>query len=117
MRATRPCTPLILLLASICVPALAQTETQQKTAVTGKLIRVAAIGGESTGWAIQLEAPVAIDSKPADSVEVDYSDAKKLEGLENKRVMAKGKLSHRHGVETGDRAVLDISSIKEARPK
>ena len=109
MRIARIGTGLILALLCICL----QAETRaQKITVTGKLIRIAAIGGESTGWAIQLESGITIDSKQVDSIEVAYPETKKFEKLENKRVKARGRLSHRHGVETGDRPVLDVSSIK-----
>jgi hypothetical protein len=76
-----------------------------------------AIGGESTGWAIQLESEITVDSKQVNSIEVDYLETKKLEKLENKRVRVTGRFSHRHGVETGDRSVLNISSIKEVKAK
>ncbi|HEV3483562.1 MAG TPA: hypothetical protein VGR97_14685 [Candidatus Acidoferrales bacterium] len=106
---------LIFLLSCICWQAAAQE--QAKMTVTGKLIRVAAIGGESTGWAIQLDSEITIDGKRVNSVEIDYHETSKLEKLENKRVRASGKPSHRHGVETGDRPVLEVSSIREVRRK
>jgi hypothetical protein len=99
-----------------CISLQAETK-QQKIAVTGKLVRVMAIGGESTGWAIQLESGTLIDGKQLNSIEVAYGKTAKLEKLENKRVRATGKLSHRHGVETGDRLVLDVSSMKESKTK
>jgi hypothetical protein len=83
--------------------------------VTGKLTRVMAIGGESTGWAITLDSEAAIDGKQVHSIEVDSRKTKRLEKLENKHVEATGLLSHRHGVETGERIILVISSIKEAQ--
>lgn len=116
MRITRLAAGLILVLFCSCSNLNAQTQSQ-KMNVTGKLVHVMAIGGESTGWAIQLESETTIDGKAAESIEVDYSDREKLQGLADKRVKAKGVLSHRHGVETGDRPVLEISSIKEAKPK
>jgi hypothetical protein len=83
--------------------------------VTGKLARVMAIGGESTGWTIQLDSEAAIDGKQVNSIEVDSRKTKRLEKLENKHVEATGLLSHRQGIETGERIVLVISSIKEAQ--
>jgi len=102
-----------LILALFCVCLQAATQ-EQKMTVTGKLVRVGAIGGETTGWAIQFDSEITIDGKHANSIEVDYPQPKKLDELENKRVKATGKLSRRHGVETGDRSVLDVSSITEA---
>jgi len=105
---------LIVVLSCVCPHAVTQ---EQKMTVTGKLVRVAAIGGESTGWAIQFDSEITIDGKHANSVEVDYPQTEKLDKLENKHVEATGKLSRRHGVETGDRPVLDVSSLTEAKDR
>jgi hypothetical protein len=99
-------------LLSICLQA--QTDVQKVT-VMGKLTRVMAIGGESTGWAIEVDPGVTIDGKELHSVEVSYKKKARLEKLENKRVAATGKMEHRKGVETGDRMVLEATSIKEAK--
>ena len=112
MRIARIGAGLVLLLFSICVYATTRPQTMT---VGGKLTRVMAIGGESTGWAIQLDSEVAVDGKQVNSFEVDYPKLTKLEKLENKHVEATGSLSHRQGVETGERTVLVVSSIKEAR--
>jgi len=103
-----------LALSCICFPATAQ---EPKITVTGKLIRALAIGGESTGWVIQLESEISIDGKPVNSIEVDSHEIKEFKKLENKRVEASGKLSHRRGVETGNRPILDVSSIRELKAK
>ena len=99
-------------LLSVCLQA--QTDVQKVT-VMGKLTRMMAIGGESTGWAIEVDPGVTIDGKELHSVEVSYKKTVKLEKLENKRVAATGKMAHRQGVETGDRMVLEATSIKEAK--
>ncbi len=105
---------LALALLSICFEAIAPS---QKLTVTGKLIRVMAIGGESTGWTIQLESEISIDGKQVDSIEVASHESKELEKLENKRVRATGKLSERHGMETRNRSILDVSAINEIKGK
>jgi hypothetical protein len=102
------------LLILFCVSLVAETK-EQKVVVTGTLSRAMAIGAETTGWAIQLDSETTIDGKPVHSVEIAYPKANKLEKLNNKRVNAKGKVGHRHGVETGDRMVLEVSSIKTAK--
>ena len=102
-----------LILALACIFLHAETQVQKIT-VMGKLTRVMAIGGESTGWAIETESDITLDGKQVRSIEVDYHETSKLAKLENKRVKATGKLSHRQGVETGNRLVLNVSSIKEA---
>jgi heat shock protein HslJ len=103
-----------LILVGCCICLEAQTQSQKIT-FTGKLNRVMALGGESTGWALQLESEATIDGKQVSSIEVDYPKAEKLEKLDNKRVTATGTISHRHGVETGERPVLVVSSIKETK--
>lgn len=112
MRIARIGTGLALVLFCICL--YAKTPAQEMT-VTGKLARVMAIGGESTGWTIQLDSEASIDSNQVNSIEVDSRKTKRLEKLENKHVEATGLLSHRQGVETGERIVLVISSIKEVQ--
>lgn len=104
-------------LAVFCACVQATPQEQTKTIVTGTLGGVMAIGGESTGWAIQVDPEITIDGKPVHSIEIAYKDAQKLEKLQNKRVTATGKLTHHHGVETGDRPVLEVSSIKESKTK
>lgn len=74
-----------------------------------------AIGGESTGRSIQLESEIAIDGRQVSAIEVDYPKTGKLEKLDSKRVTVIGTISHRQGVETGERPVLVVSSIKEAK--
>jgi heat shock protein HslJ len=103
-----------LILGFVCVCAQAQT-TERAVTVTGRLTRAMGIGGESTGWMIQFEAETVIDGKPVHVVEVAYRNAKRLEGLDNKLVKVSGKLAHRSGVETGERTVLEITSIREVK--
>ncbi len=100
----------------LCAGLQAQTDVQKVT-VMGKLTHVMAIGGESTGWAIEVDPGVTIDGKELHSVEVSYKKTARLEKLENKRVAATGKVDHRKGVETGDRMVLEATSIREAKPQ
>jgi hypothetical protein len=50
-----------------------------------------------------------------DSIEIDYPNTGKLEKLVNKRVKATGMVAHRQGVETGERPVLVVSSIREVK--
>jgi heat shock protein HslJ len=103
-----------LILAFVCGRAWAQTEEHVVT-VTGRLTHVMAIGAESTGWMIEFETETSINGKRMSSIEVASRKTKRLEVLENKRVTASGKLSHRHGVETGERTVLEITSIREVK--
>jgi len=115
MRIVRIAAVVLMGLMSVCVQAAPQA--QNKMTVTGTLSRAMAIGGESTGWSIQVDPEITVDGNPVHSIEISYKDAQKLEQLANKRVKATGKLTHKHGVETGDRAVLEVSSIKESKSK
>jgi|KBSSwiS6_1023812.scaffolds.fasta_scaffold00902_5 hypothetical protein len=127
MRLALVAATLILVLFATCL--YGQTETPkkettieepkkaQKLVVTGTLSRAMAIGAETTGWSIQLDSETTIDGKPVHSVEIAYPKADTLEKLNNQRVKAKGKISHQQGVETGQRTVLAVSSIKEIKKK
>ena len=89
------------------------TGHSQPLMVKGELSRQMAIGAESTGWAIELDAEVTVGDKPIKSLAVD-GPADELEKLNGKKVMATGELSFRHGVERGDWPVLKITDIHEA---
>jgi hypothetical protein len=104
-----------LLLIVLCLGASAQTPTTKIT-VIGTLTRVMAIGGESTGWAVQFDTPKTVENKSVTSIEVKFSDPNQVEKYENKRVKVTGTVTHRHGVETGEVAVLVVTSIKGAKP-
>lgn len=95
-------------LTLLCLPAAAQRLT-----LTGTLSHVMAIGGESTGWSLQLDTETTIDGKPLTSLQVSDPQPDRLEALANKHVRATGRLTHHHGVETGDQPVLALRSIRE----
>ncbi len=80
--------------------------------VTGKLVGVVAIGGETSGWAIELDSPLMIEGKSVTRLEVNH-DASRFGKLENKRVEATGTLTFAQGVETGRRPVLAVATIRE----
>jgi hypothetical protein len=102
-----------LVLLCLCLRVGAQgTPVAGSVEATGKLVKVMAVGAETTGWAIELESEQSFGGKPQHSIEV-RGDAKKLGKLENKKVTAKGTIEHRSGVETGDRIVLVVQKIKE----
>jgi heat shock protein HslJ len=97
---------------SICLAAAPQ---QQEITVTGKLARAMAIGGESTGWAIELDTPLDIEGKQLHSIEVASKNLDELQQLNNEHVQASGKISHVQGVERGERIILEVSSIREVK--
>lgn len=95
------------------VSALTQ---QPKITVTGKLVRVMAIGGESTGWAMELDAPLRIAGKEVTTVEVNVSRIASPDQWLDQRVEATGNLAQRKGVETGPRTIFSAASMKAAVP-
>ena len=70
-------TVVVMVLACAC--ALATPQAQTTMTVTGTLARAMAIGGESTGWSIQVDPEIAVDGKPVHSIEISYKDAQKLD--------------------------------------
>ena len=88
------------------------TPVEGTVEATGKLVKVMAVGAETTGWAIQFEDEVSFGGKGTHSIEAE-GDAKKFEKLENKKVTAKGTVVDRSGVETKDRMVFVVQKIKE----
>jgi hypothetical protein len=116
MRLARRTTCLAFLL--LCAgPNPCQPDKSDKLTVMGKLSRVMAIGAETTGWAIDLNPVLTVNGKQVSSLEVKSSNPKKLEALENKKVKATGTLSNAVGVETGERPVLTLTSIKEIKER
>ena len=104
------------LMMACCVFAMAQVKIETpKITVIGKLTRVVAIGGESSGWSVQLDSHNTMDGKDMDSIEVKFSDPKRAAKYENRHVKITGTVMHVQGIETGDRLVLEVTSIKVAK--
>jgi hypothetical protein len=106
-----------------CVLALAFVSTQarsqeapapKKITIIGKLTRVMAIGGETSGWSLELKHRIMLDGKKMRSVEVT-GPAEELEKLKDQRVRAEGTLAHHTGMERGEYMVLEISSIRAVK--
>ncbi len=102
----------LILLSLVTLPAVAGE--QQRLTVTGTLDRAVAIGGESTGWNIRFDTPMTIEGKEASSIEAS-GDAARLGKLAGKHVRARGRLSHKHGVERGDWPVLEVYRIRAVK--
>jgi heat shock protein HslJ len=111
MRIARFSISLILALVSVILQA---QSPQPPITVVGKLTRAMAIGGESTGWTLELDSATTIDGTQVTSIQVRYGKTGRLEKLQNQHVTATGTLTHRQGVETGEQPVLNVSSIKAA---
>jgi hypothetical protein len=107
---------LILTLGCVCLHA--DESDPQKISLVGTLHRAMAVGGESTGWMVQVDSETTIDGKPISSIEVsDTRKPKQLEDFDNKRVKIAGKVVYRHGVETGIQSYIEITTIKAVRDK
>ena len=88
------------------------TPVEGTVEATGKLVKVIAVGAETTGWAIEFEKEVSFGGDGVHSIEVE-GDAKKFGKLENKKVTVKGNIVHRPGPERKDRMVFVVQKIKE----
>ena len=102
-----------LVMVCACLRAGAQgTPVEGTVEATGKLVKVMAVGAETTGWAIEFEQEVSFGGNGVHSIEVE-GDAKKFGKLENKKVTVKGTIVHRSGTERKDRMVFVVQKIKE----
>jgi hypothetical protein len=108
--------PLLLFAVTTAFPqSTTDTQPAKSITVTGKLTRSMAIGGESTGWTIELDKELTVDSHPVKSLEVD-APAAKLEPLADKHISARGRLTTIESPERGKRTILKISRIRELAP-
>ncbi|HXH68671.1 MAG TPA: hypothetical protein VNI81_15830 [Candidatus Limnocylindrales bacterium] len=104
---------LSLAIGGACLRVAAQgTPVEGTVEATGNLVKVMAVGAETSGWAVEFEKEVSFGGNGVHSIEVE-GDAKKLGKLENKKVVVKGTIVHRSGVESKDRMVLMVQKIKE----
>ena len=81
----------------------------------GRLTQVIGIGGETTGWQLELSSDVTLEGQTFRSIEVS-GPQKKLARLSNQEVKAHGFIRHHHGVERKDWLVLEITSVKIKSP-
>jgi hypothetical protein len=106
----------LLLAPSHCGAPLQSNPEEQPSAVEtieGRLVRVMAIGGETTGWAVALGAERRVGESVVRQVEVDPAPrGLRLEPFENQRVEATGTWSWREGVERGRYPVFLLQTIR-----
>ena len=107
------------LVLAICVSsaAFAQKKPLQpgEMILVGKLTHVMGIGGETTGWTLELQSDLTIAGRTFRSIEVS-GPPKKLASLADQEVKARGFIKHRQGVERKDWVVLEITSIWLKKP-
>ncbi len=92
---------------SVEIWAAAQ-EKPEVVEVTGILVKVSAVGADTTGWEMHLPNEINIDGKMTKSVEVQ-GDPHKFQKLENLRITVKGIVMH----PSADRIVIKVQKIKE----
>ena len=118
MRFPRASGSLLFILLSVSSVTLAQKEPPLQPGemlLIGKLTQVMGIGGETTGWALELNSDVTIDGRTYRSIEVS-GPQKKLARLVDQEVKARGFIKHRKSVERKDWVVFQISSIQLKKP-
>lgn len=96
----------------------AQSGSEQTNVVTirGTLDQVFAIGGETTGWIVKFDREQRLGGETRRDIEVDPRPAgADLGPLTGKRIEATGTLTKVQGVERGERTVLVIERIHEAK--
>jgi hypothetical protein len=88
-----------------------------EVALAGKLTRVMGIGGETTGWSLELKTEKTIEGQKLTAIEVS-GFPRKLEKLVDQEVRARGFVKHHHGVERKDWLVLELTGIhaRQAKP-
>jgi hypothetical protein len=87
-------------------------ETPKPVAARGTLQRAAGIGGETTGWILQLDFPVHVQGKELNDIEVE-GKLGQPDKLENKYIEAIGALEFKTGVERGSRSVLNARILRQ----
>ena len=89
-------------------------QSEEKLTLAGKLMQVVAIGGETTGWALQLDVARTIEESNVHSIELDPAPyGLRLQSLEGKQVEATGVVQWREGVERKRYPVLVVETIRE----
>jgi hypothetical protein len=100
---------MFLAVAMLCVGFRAAAQDKPEVVeVTGILVKVSAVGADSTGWEMHLPNEVNIDGKVTKAVEVQ-GDPHKFQKLENLRITVKGIVMH----PSADRIVIKVQKIKE----
>ncbi len=104
----------LLGLALLAGPAVAGPGGAVSLRVTGRVVRVVAVGGETTGWALDLDVPARIEDREMRRLEAEPADV--LARFEGRRIAAAGTLVWRTAVERGRDPVLHLDQVGEATP-
>ena len=99
----------LLAVAMLCVGVwTAAQDKPEVVEVTGILVKVSAVGADTTGWELHFPNAMDIGGKMTKAVEVD-GDPHKLQKVENLRITVKGYLMR----PSENRIVIKVQKIKE----
>jgi hypothetical protein len=108
------CAVILLFFSDLSLTANSFTIKSKRLTVLGTLTdNMTVVGSETSGWTIQLNPVIIVDGHLISSIQVKSANSHQLESLEDKFVQAKGKLTFLSGVETPQRPLFELSSIKE----
>src|SRR5882724_13642235 len=100
---------LIAAVAMLCAGIWTAAEDKPEVVeVTGILVKVSAVGADTTGWELHFPNAMDIGGKMTKAVEVD-GDPHKLQKVENLRITVKGYLMR----PSENRIVIKVQKIKE----
>ncbi len=108
---------MLLALAGFALPLMAQGPSQGDYPYLdqeGRVIRVSAIGGESTGYALKIRGGVSISGTVYKQIELDPNGVDLRPYLFTK-VLVSGPVEARTGLERGTYLVLVVESIRRIR--
>lgn len=88
-------------------------ENNEEITVTGMLVQIVAIGGDTTGWGIELDSPMTIEGRTLHVIEIDICGKNiDLGLLEGQNVRATGKLVKHTGIERGFYWVIEVKMLE-----
>jgi len=100
---------MLVAVAILCVGIwTAAQDKPEVVEVTGILVKVSAVGANTTGWEMHFPNEMNIGGKMTKAVEVD-GDPHKFQKVENLRITVKGYLMR----PSADRIVIKVQKIKE----
>ena len=100
---------MLMAVVMLCVGMWATAQDKPEVVeVTGILVKVSAVGADTTGWELHFANAMDIGGKMTKSVELD-GDPRKFQKLENLRITVKGYLMR----PSENRIVIKVQKIKE----
>lgn len=94
---------------TLCVGMWAAAQEKPEVVeLTGILVKVSAVGTNTTGWELHLPNEMNVGGKMTKAVELD-GDPHKFQKVENLRITVKGQVMH----PSADRIVIKVQKIKE----